>query len=328
MYCSRYEVLAPEGTDVAAAAYLQSLQDISNQLVEELKNPTSDWWDPSRVLKKMESSFQDILRNNSFDFFDYYELVKNNYDWLKRVPFGATPVVSYSNKWYYQRYGLNLQQLVETSPDSPSIGAVLVSKDAQRLYPIISKDKVGKPYFAWMGISIPDKGPNGEPGVTAASLTNWREWDEYHHFIIGLSGGMTNDLYAGTWENTAQIIHTLSDRVRIVPNEPYDKPSWHLEKNTPLGASPDCLIVHRPGEDPTHQMCLSGVGLDINFDPTTGVIQEHREMLLVPIDYDAVRGAGGRIKSGGVPMWFEPMTEKLLEKLNQLGEAPKSAHEA
>lgn len=325
-YCSHYEVLAPEGTGVAANCYFSSLQDVTDNLLKEFRNPESEWWDPALVLKKIETNFQDTLKKNGFDFFPYYELIKNNYDWLRRVPFGATPVVSYNNKWYYQPSGLKLQQTIETSPESPSIGAMLVSKDAQRFFPIISKDKLGEPYFAWIGISDPDKSPYGQAGITAASLTNWAESDDYYLFVEGLSCGMANDLRGGTWENTAQRIHHLSDRVRIVPKKPYDGPVWHLLEDNGPGISPDCLIVHVPGEDPTRQMCLSGVGLDIDFNykkkytPPPGIVQEHREFLLVPIDYDAVRGAGNQVMSGGVPMWFEPMTDELLKKLNNLGE--------
>ncbi len=324
MYCSRYEVLAPEGTEVAANAYLLSLQKLSDRIVNELQDPKSDWWDPSSVLKKLESEFQTILRENKFNFFQYYDLIRNNYNWLKRVPFGAIPVVSYKNKWYFQPYGLKLQQEVETSPTSSAIGPILVSKDALRLYPIISKDIKNKPYFAWMGISDPEKGPLGAPGITAGSLTNFREWQDYKDFKKSQSVGMANDLNAGTWENTALIIRSLSDRVHIVPKEPYDGPSWHLEEND-LCTHPDCLISYAPGEEPTHQMCLSGVGSDIIFqNPPPGVVQEHTEIVLVPVDYDTIRVAfpdNTPIKSGGVPMWFEPMTEKLLKKLNKLGES-------
>lgn len=321
MYCSRYEELAPEGTDVAAYAYLQALQEISNKIVEELKEPTSDWWDPSMVLKNIESSFQDILHHNKFAFFEYYELIKNNYDWLKRVPFGATPIISYNNTWYYQPYGLNLQKTVETNPETPSIGAVLVSKNAQRLHPIISKDKSGRPYFAWIGISDPDKTPSGAAGNSAAGLCNWyaggNNW--YTDFQRDTSGGMANSIDGGSLKDIAKRIHDYSSDVHIVPKKPYDEPSWHLQENA-LGKSPDCLVIHKPGDDPTRQMCLSGMGLDIVFRDGADIRQEHREMLLVPIDYDTVRAAGGQIRSGGVPMWFEPMTENLLAKLHKLGE--------
>ncbi|WP_324332137.1 hypothetical protein [Methylomusa anaerophila] len=314
-YCSRYEVLVPEGTDIAANAYVLSIQKMSEQIVTELRDPQSDWWDPSLVLQKLESEFQDILVRNGFDFFPYYELIKNNYEWLKRVPFGAVPVVPYGNALYYQPYGPKLQEKIETAPQSPSIGQLVVSKDALRFYPIISKDKNGDPFFAWMGTYRRD----GSEVITAGTLTYFPgERYGYERFKTYVSLGMAYSYWDGEWEITANIIKDWSDRVHIVPKEPYNEPSWELQ-NTKSGKPPDCLVVYAPGDDPTRQMCLSGVNLDISFDRK--VEQEHSPIWLVPIDYDVMRPfAETKFEHGGMPMWFEPMTEQLLDKLHNLGE--------
>ncbi len=325
MYCSRYELppspegiefLAPEGTGVAANAYILSLQEMSDRIVHELQDPESDWWDPSSVLQKMESEFQTVLKNNGFDFFPYYDLIKNNYDWLKRVPFGAIAVVPYRDRWYYQPYGYGLPKAINTSPDSPSIGPLLVKNDGLRFYPIIAKDKGDNPYFAWIGITVQDE-------LSGASLTNYRRGlGPYHNFKFNVGSGMAVWREDGPgFVGTAGQIKYNSDLVHIIPEKPYDGHSWRLKKAA-SGNSPDCVIVSEPGYEIKH-MCLSGVGLDFSFsDVPKGVVQEHKEIVLVPIDYDIIRVAfpdNTPIKSGGVPMWFEPMTEMLLEKLNKLG---------
>ena len=65
-------------------------------------------------------------------------------------------------------------------------------------------------------------------------------------------------------------------------------------------------------------MFLSGSGRDIKINAQTKFTYERGEIFLVPIDYLTVELAGGKVPNGGVPMWFDTPTEKMLAKLNDL----------
>lgn len=317
-FCAQYPEIAPEGIGSAAREYGTALDEMFDYIYKTFKHND---FNPS-LQQSLETTFRGKLTEKRFCLFDHYQHLIDNYDWLKRVPFGAVVLVSYNDVYYFDFYAHDGNSFIKNINDPAS---TLVDKGAIRLYPIISTDKAGKPYFVWVS-AHPDP-LNGF--FMGFSLYNYQP--EYSHswniFKSFLSSGMHLSPWDITGRNDLKYVEELarnnSNIVHILPlPETFEGKVWHLQK-TKEGKQPDCLVFIVDGTDPTKMMLLSGTGKEVKFlDPKTPSFKtEHREILLVPIDYQDVYYAGGEVPNGGVPMWFEPRTDEIVIKLNELAKS-------
>lgn len=315
-FCTQYSEIAPEGISPAAMAYRMALDEMCDYIYETFKKND---YNPS-LQQSLETTFREKLKKNGFCLFDHYQHLIDNYDWLKRVPLGAVALVPYNNVYYFRTYGNSFIKNI----DNPA--PTLVENDAIRLYPIISTDKVGKPYFVWAGAQ-----PNDDDFL-GYSLYNYQpKWCEKSgYFRKGLEVcGMHLSPWCvfrrvdgGNLKDVEKLARSKSDIVHILPlPETFENKVWRLQK-TNEGKQPDCLIFNFEGDNES-RMLLSGIGREVMFtDLNIRFTIEHRDILLVPIDYQALSLVkDGKVSSGGVPMWFEPRTDELVEKLNELAES-------
>ena len=318
-FCTQYPEIAPEGIGPTARAYGLALDEMFNCIYETLREND---FNPS-LQQSLETTFREKLKEKGFCLFDHYQHLIDNYDWLKRVPFGAGDLIIFNKDDYLFETYLGPNVSIKNI-DNPA--PTLVEKGAIRLYPIISTDNAGKPYFVWVSAL-----PIQEKDIMGFSLCNYiAKWSKPWKSLFDSRGGMhvpPLDSSDDDLTRVERLARTNSNIVHILPlPEEFESKVWHLQK-TKEGKQPDCLDVTFTIKTATTVSnygikMLSGTGKEMEFaDPQTpsfSIKTEHLDILLVPIDYQAVSLAGDKVPSGGVPMWFEPRTDEIVEKLNEL----------
>lgn len=324
-FCAQYPEIAPEGIGSAAMAYGLALDEMFNYIYETFKKND---YNPS-LQQSLENTFREKLEEKGFWLFDHYQHLIDNYDWLKRVPFGAVALVPYKDVYNFEFYRRLQNATFSSIKNIDNPAPTLVEKGAIRLYPIISTDNACKPYFVWTSALPIDDGPT----ILGFSLCSYQpEYDYYMgHFFDYLLFSMHGGVWYHEWfeyqslTTVDYLARSNSDIVHILPlPETFESKVWRLQKTTE-GKQPDCLIFNTTAPTfPPKVMMLSGTGKEIIFtNPEfSRVITEHSEILLVPIDYQAVSLVpSGKIPNGGVPMWFEPRTDEIVKKLNELAKS-------
>jgi hypothetical protein len=326
-FCTQYHEIAPEGIGSAAMAYGLALDEMFNYIYETLRDND---FNPS-LQQSLETTFREKLKEKGFCLFDHYQYLIDNYDWLKRVPLGAVVLVPYNDVYNFEIYYDYTDAPFSSIKNIENPAPTLVEKGAIRLYPIISTDKAGKPYFVWVS-AYPWKDIQNKPvGFIPYSLHNYQPeadffWYEFKDALIDTMH--CNPFTYRSLETVEEFARNNSDIVHILPlPETYEDKVWHLKK-TEEGKQPDCLVVNfaadslRPSGSTVR--LLSGTGKEVKFtDPKTPSFKtEHLEILLVPIDYRALSLVpSGKVPNGGVPMWFEPRTDEIVKKLNELAKS-------
>lgn len=315
-FCAQYNV-APDGVDVAAIAYRLALDKMSNHILEALRGKKYN----SDLLTSFEKTFRDFLKKERFQLFEHYQHLIDNYAWLKHVPFGAVAIVRIGDAHYFQIHGESGSKRLDSITDP---GPTLVKKKAYRLYPILSTDKAGKPYFVWVG-AWHHLTSGKEDVMSAPSLVNWTphyqpgcSWASWEKMLQNV--GMHYHLKS--FEDAFQLARAGSEFVHILPEKQVvDERVWTLQR-TVEGKSPDCHIFVVNGTRRIDMLALSGTGKDTIyvFSQSPEFKVEHADILLVPINYQTVKLGGGKVNAGGVPMWFEPRTDAILKKLNALAQ--------
>lgn len=121
-------------------------------------------------LQTLELKLEKMLNasQNDFRLYDHYRYWIQNFEWLKRIPFGVVAVVNQDDEFLYQvnpypgcPIHTGVPEGFIRQPDRPS-ARELLSANAFRLYPIISttpktkttagRTEDGKPCFAWVGV--------------------------------------------------------------------------------------------------------------------------------------------------------------------------------
>jgi hypothetical protein len=138
-----------------AREFRRALNAVSEFLTESLMDESAK--PDLTFLQQLEGRLKEELDNNDFGMFEHYRYWIDNYEWLKRIPFGVVAVVERGGQYFYQENPypncpLRGESRTKGYTQATSLAAAdLISANAYRLYPIISTDAHGKPYFAWVG---------------------------------------------------------------------------------------------------------------------------------------------------------------------------------
>lgn len=325
-FCAEYPEIAPQGIGPAARAYGLALDEMFDNIYETFKQNDFN----SSLQQSLETTFREKLKKKGFCLFDHYQHLIDNYDWLKRVPFGAVALVPYNDVYYFELYSFDSPNRRPSIKNIDNPAPILVEKGAIRLYPIISTDKEDKPYFVWVSAKPFDNGFRLE--FVGFSLHNYQPESSISSRRILATLANEETMHQNPWyrntrphkvselEYVEEVARSYSNIVHILPlPETFEDKVWRLQK-TKEGKQPDCLIFIVDGWN-APAMLLSGAGGEVVFsDPQPLSFKtEHSDILLVPIDYQALSLVkDGKVPSGGVPMWFEPRTDEIVEKLNEL----------
>lgn len=212
-------------------------------------------------LMDIEEKFIETLKDNGFQLIEHYEYLKDNYEWLKKIPFGAIPVScmdelpslfinppsqankdnSNSNKyWFFDKYhcysysdethqhqGYYPTNYIE-SASSPSV-ELLLRSNAYRLYPILSSDSNNKPLFIWVTYVA----ENNRDDLCGVSLYSDTE-KEINHWPVDETRwrGMFRSIYPYSYNTFSNIRNSAKFHcINVKPErDSYDKDIWKLEK--------------------------------------------------------------------------------------------------
>ena len=390
-YCAQFkDMCGPDDPDIAASAnqFRDALNKVSEFLTNSLKKTETkkDLFFLRRLEGRLKRELDDIDNDgdNPFTMYDHYLFWIDNYAWLKRIPFGVVAIAEHDGQYYYQKNPYpdcpilsGERGFTETKDVSPSR---LVGCNAYRLYPIISTDYEGKPYFVWVGAPsrlrdgfedanlrfcekltltdfLPWQVPHGDfdettlPALIHQSAENFQtiaNAEDDPHLTPYLQERWNNrqamwgmNLYPGfdtatgpedsklqrypLLKEAARVAKEASHYGTVLPDSDetgkYKSP-WRLRE--PAGkTAPKAAYFHK-----YEAMFFWGPG------PEGWHLFEPYDIRLVPINYDAVRYANGvepggnspyGVKSGGGPMWKEPRTDELRQKLKDLATGGKDA---
>ncbi|MEE6177865.1 hypothetical protein [Mycobacterium sp. 050134] len=161
-YCAQYENMLGPAITVSANQFRYALKNVGEFLTDRLKIDTTkkDLSFVQRLEERLKRELNvDSHDPNRFPMYKHYEFWIKNYGWLKEIPFGAVAVVEHDGKYIYQenpypdcplRRRHDENETTKTLDTFPLAGE-LVRLNAYRLYPIISTDINGDPYFIWVG---------------------------------------------------------------------------------------------------------------------------------------------------------------------------------
>ncbi len=364
-YCVNYPDVVGDGLHIRVAAnvFRLALNAVSEFLTDSLRNRQNP--PDLTFLQRLEGTLKKELDDRDFGMYDHYRFWIDNYEWLKKVPFGVVAVVERGGQHFYQEnpcpgcpLGKDGSGFTPTDSIAP---ADLIDGNAYRLYPIISTDFHRKPYFVWVGVPSRLKGDHGQ-ALTRSSerltlgFPAWHkdipEDEVFEETVLPMLIHQSNEgaeeiaraendfrffpqFLTERWENrkslygmnlyprlgsdenllqeAGRLAHEASQYGTVLPDKDettgeYGK-VWRLRK--PEGA----WAAYFPPHD---AMFFWGPADGAGWD-----LFERCEIRLVPINYDAVRNAGvvqssGFVKSGGRPMWLEPRTDELLNRLHAL----------
>ena len=160
-YCAHYpDVVGRDWhIDVAANEFRLALNAVSKFLSESLKSKTADL----TFLQRLEGKLKEELDGRHFRMYEHYRFWIDNYEWLKKIPFGVVAVVERGGQQHFyqenpypncplRKGGSGFTQTDCIWPED------LLGGNAYRLYPIISTDYQKKPYFVWVGVPSRLKG--------------------------------------------------------------------------------------------------------------------------------------------------------------------------
>ena len=174
-FCAQYKDMVGPGIVAAAGQFRAALNKVGDVLTNSLSDADTD--DKLRVdlkfLQRLEARLkQELLVDsnspNRFRMYEHYEFWIRNYSWLKQIPFGVVAFAelketdattgAQTRTYYYQENPyphcplLDKQTVKTVNPgDEFPSPAELMARNAYRLYPIISTDSKGDPYFVWVG---------------------------------------------------------------------------------------------------------------------------------------------------------------------------------
>lgn len=206
-FCAQYPGVVGENLTIEAAAneFRAALKSVSTFMTTELHKNRGKKGSAKidlQFVKRLEKYLRDEL-GTQFDLYDHYIFWINNYEWLKRIPFGVVVLAQHKDKdsgkekLYYQKnpYPACSLRYLGQPPDSPGSvlpaakgfdvadsvkAASLIHRDAYRLYPIISTDAHGKPHFVWVGAPTRLGGPREQACLAYSGLLSFYRTETAH----------------------------------------------------------------------------------------------------------------------------------------------------
>lgn len=176
-FCANFPgvVLNDAGAEIdvrnKAKSFRNALQEVGDRLIERLQDGTPkllyDEPDNPSFLHEMEAFLKKTLDKHHFsgfydNFYEHYLFWIDNYGWLKKAPFGVVVLAESGvdakgrRRYVYQANPSPVCPVIR--PGGPGYQAArsispsdLITKNAYRLYPIISTDPNGRPFFVWVG---------------------------------------------------------------------------------------------------------------------------------------------------------------------------------
>lgn len=249
-FCAQYADMVGPGIGAAAGQFRAALNKVGDVLTNSLSDADSD--DKLRVdlkfLQRLEARLkQELLVDsnspNRFRMYEHYEFWIRNYVWLKQIPFGVVAVAELKEidtatgaqvrKYYYQqnpypdfpllrrRGDKHTVKMVNPGDEFPS-PAILIVSNAYRLYPIISTDINGKPYFIWVGSPSRLNGDPADAGLRFCeklTLTDFFPWHEDH-------GDFQETTLPALIHQSAANAQVIADAEHNGPLQPYLKDRW------------------------------------------------------------------------------------------------------
>ncbi|MEM6106575.1 hypothetical protein AAHS21_09955 [Mycobacterium sp. 050272] len=161
-YCAQYEDMLGPAIAISANQFRYALKNVGDFLTDKLKTDTTkkDLSFVQRLEVKLKEELHiDPHDPNQFPMYKHYQYWVENYAWLKEIPFGVVAIIEHEGKYIYQenpypdcplRARRDQNKTTKTLDAFPLAGE-LVRRNAYRLYPIISTDINGDPYFIWVG---------------------------------------------------------------------------------------------------------------------------------------------------------------------------------
>jgi hypothetical protein len=159
-HCAQYEAMLGPVITLSANQFRAALQTVGAFLTTELKRDDKDKGLDfvQRLEDKLKAELKiDDAGADRFPMYDHYWYWIDNYAWLKEVPFGVVAVVEREGEYYYQENPypecplLRKRGIGCTATETVLLPGEYVRLNAYRLYPILSTDANGKPYFIWVG---------------------------------------------------------------------------------------------------------------------------------------------------------------------------------
>lgn len=175
-FCSDFDgVVRDEGEDVVpiasqAETFRSVLDQVGSDLTDQLMGKDKyaltlvDANTGLNFLQILEQDLKEGLDNADFRLYEHYQFWIDNFEWLKRIPFGVVAVVNHDGGYAYQSNPYPGCPIISGVPEGftwvkrrPSATELIgADVNAYRLYPIISttpktKGKPRTPCFAWVG---------------------------------------------------------------------------------------------------------------------------------------------------------------------------------
>ncbi|WP_201209641.1 hypothetical protein [Rhodocyclus purpureus] len=306
---------------LAAANNLMDALDAVHQRLPEILDSAGGAIDPTG---RLEGALRPELRFS----LQHYSFILKNYPWLKRVPFGAVPVVSDGTHYLYQPQRIPSSSSPAGTPgplpiakvsvhDNPFPAAALLQGAALRLYPIITSMNDGRtPAFFWANIDvglgqdrqapvaamqIPQSGAQGGrlgmlSGSSFDQLSLDRQWKQ--QAPDRLWNGVPVRPEGENWKALWTCVDYSGDALRGIPKA-------FIRNYSPLQAGSAEIEIACPDLSPTPPAADS---FTANRPPPQVV-----DVLLVPVGYEDAKSVDPIF--GGEPMWPEPMTDRILSAL-------------
>lgn len=161
-YCAQYEDMVGPVIAVSANQFRYALENVGEFLTDKLKTDATkkDLSFVQRLEDRLKKELHiDPHDPNRFPMYEHYHFWIDNYAWLKEIPFGVVAIVEHEGKYVYQENpypdcplrSRRDENLTTKTLDTFPLAGELVRRNAYRLYPIISTDINGDPYFIWVG---------------------------------------------------------------------------------------------------------------------------------------------------------------------------------
>lgn len=328
-FCTKFTGAVADG--IAANSFKTALESTVKEICNKF---TADNLDENLSLQALEKRFRENLTKERFVLLEHYQYLIDNYEWLKRIPFGAVPIVSATapqngacrgvlkNGWWFDKYapytkqdslwsGKNSMPTRAIESNNPPSAETLIKENAVRLYPILATDNSNKPFFIWLN-AVEEECDHELCGISLYTVKDLHELDH-----IGDWGGMfrsVSPFINCSFKNIADCARHHG--IHVMPEEStYNNNVWAIKPTN--GKRPKVCSIEYASDVAECTFITSVTGSDINvgYDITTETVGEIR---LVPIDYKDVANAGNEVKSGGPPMWFQPKTNDFLNELHDL----------
>ncbi|MEE6138531.1 hypothetical protein SKC41_19660 [Mycobacterium sp. 050128] len=161
-YCAQYEDMLGPVIAISANQFRYALKNVGDFLTDKLKidKTKKDLSFVQRLEVKLKQELHiDPHDPNQFPMYQHYEFWIDNYTWLKEIPFGVVAIIEHEGKYVYQENPYPDCPLLSKRDENKTtqtldifpLAGELVRRNAYRLYPIISADINGEPYFIWVG---------------------------------------------------------------------------------------------------------------------------------------------------------------------------------